>query len=181
MQFLKEDDSALVQVWPNTLAITRLRPYGSWASYKEEILGQLRVYQKVSGQTSFTRIGLRYINRLELPYRQPQGAALGAYLVSIPTVAPTIPQTYTSLLMQLDIPYEESPPMSLRLVVGTLPPEVGETLPVMLDLDMSTQADLIPSIESVPDWLDAAHRRLEQAFESSLTDKTHKELLQEIA
>src|SRR5438067_137159 len=77
MQFLREDESTLVQVWPNTLAINQLRPYGSWQAFKATILEQLAIYQKVSGQQSITRVGLRYINKLDLP---STNADLDAYL-----------------------------------------------------------------------------------------------------
>jgi uncharacterized protein (TIGR04255 family) len=181
MQFLNDEETRLVQVWPNTLAINRLKPYGSWNTYKEEILSQLKVYQQVSGQDGLTRIGLRYINRIELPASEPQGADLGAYLVSIPKVSTSIPQAYRSFLMQLDIPYEDDPPTNLRLILGTVPPQVADSVAVMLDLDMVTEPEHVPSLDSVSDWLEKAHGRLEEAFDSSLTDRTHKDLLQEIA
>ncbi len=173
MQFLREDSSALVQVQPHVLTVNQLKPYPEWPAFKALILEQLHVYTDVAKEQQLTRIGLRYINRIEIPAAKFE---LEQYFVALPSVPAGIPDTFGSFLMQVEIPHDD-PSMTLRLAVGSLPPSAADQSAVMLDLDMVT--DQAPNIDGVAAWLDTAHDRLETVFDKSLTEKTHKELLKE--
>src|SRR5258705_1897664 len=44
MQFLRDDESALIQIGPDLLAVNQLRPYQSWKAFKALILENMRIY-----------------------------------------------------------------------------------------------------------------------------------------
>jgi uncharacterized protein (TIGR04255 family) len=67
MQFLREDEKALIQVGPNMLAVNHLRPYPTWQEFLPLIRGGFEAYREAAGPEGIQRIGLRYINRIEIP------------------------------------------------------------------------------------------------------------------
>jgi uncharacterized protein (TIGR04255 family) len=177
MQFLRQDGSALIQVQPNILAVTHLRPYPEWPQFRALVLEQLATYAEVSGQRDVARLGLRYINRIQIPTVKFE---LEDYFATVPTVGAGIPDLFQSFLMRVDILHEEPPRMTLRLTLGSLPLEAPNIAPILLDLDAFTVEGDIPGIDAVPAWLNLAHDRIEAAFDKSFTDRAHRELFEEM-
>jgi uncharacterized protein (TIGR04255 family) len=140
------------------------------------ILTNFHHYLEVAEPRGLARIGLRYINRIPLP--EPT-VNLNDYFNSLPKVAEPVPQVFKGFLMQVEVPYGE-PKSSLRIVLGTVPPDSEAKYPVLLDLDMYAQEGDCPNIGDVEMWLDAVHQRVEEAFEASITDTSRTELFGEV-
>jgi uncharacterized protein (TIGR04255 family) len=175
MQFLRDDESALIQIGPDFLAVNQLHPYQSWKAFKTIILENVRIYREIADPRTLIRIGLRYINRIDIARMKMQ---LGEYFQTMPQVPKSIPQDLESFLLQIEVPYND-PVGHLRLMFGTAPPATAENLTFMLDLDFYTLADKCPPIDMADEWIEAAHSRVEEAFDASFTEKTHKEVFEE--
>jgi uncharacterized protein (TIGR04255 family) len=176
MQFVREDETALVQVGPDLLAVNQLRPYPSWEEFKKLTVEQLRIYQHVAMPKRFRRLGLRYINRIDIPGEKVD---LDEYFIMLPRIPEKVPQELNSLLLQVEIPYPR-PRGLLRLVFGTAPTKKQHEQTFMLDLDFYLEGDDLPAFERVEEWLEAAHERVKIAFDSSFTDKTHRQVFEEV-
>jgi len=155
MQFLRDDETALIQVGPDLLAINHLCPYPPWQTFKTLILENVEVYRRIAKPMALKRIGLRYINRIEIPNEKRQ---LDKYFQTLPRVPSSIPQDLQSFLLQVDVPYD-NPSGHLRLRFGTAPPGSSENLTFMLDLDFYVLADNCPPIDVAGEWIEAAHAR----------------------
>lgn len=59
-------------------------------------------------------------------------------------------------------------------------PKIPGDLAYVLDLNMYSMNDNVPSTEAILDWLEAAHERIGVAFNASFTEKAHYELFGEI-
>jgi uncharacterized protein (TIGR04255 family) len=182
-RFLTEDRSEFVQIAlsPQALSITQLVGYRGWVHFKARISLALTAYQKLLEGAKFARIGLRYINRIELP---PGRHELDDYFRFMPKAPEPIPQIFQSFLAQVQIPYggtPETPESILRLSISNTQSEVPENYAVLFDLDMFTLPGNIPEPNEVFKWLDTAHQRLEDAFDVALTEKTHTEIFEEVS
>ncbi len=168
MQFLREDERALIQVGPDLLAVNQLKPYPTWKVFKSMIENALRVYGQVANPAGFQRIGLRYINRIETPEPQVQ---IEDYLLAQPHVPEPIPQLFARWAQRVEIPFESMNGVMVLQSGSTLEAEgVGVTF--ILDLDFFTlQPDIVP-IESAMDWVERAHDEVENTFEACITDKS---------
>jgi uncharacterized protein (TIGR04255 family) len=176
IRLVREERDALLQLGPQLFTVNQLRPYPEWPKFKEVILTNFHHYLKVAEPRGFARIGLRYINRIPLP---ESTVNLNDYFNSLPKVAEPIPQVFKGFLMQVEVPYGELK-SSLRIVLGTVPPDSEAKYPVLLDLDMYAQESDCPMIGDVEMWLDAAHQSVEEAFEASITDTSRTELFGEV-
>jgi uncharacterized protein (TIGR04255 family) len=176
MQFLRENENALLQVGPDLLVINQLKPYPTWKTYKAMILKALDVYRVVAQPYGFLRIGLRYINRIDVPKSQAQ---IEDYLLALPQVPEPIPQLFASWVQRVEVPFEDANG-SLALQSGSIQQPQQEELAFLLDLDFSTLKAESIALDSAANWIEQAHDRVEQAFEASVTDET-RELFKEVS
>ncbi len=176
MQFLSDDGLALVQIAPNQLIVNRLRPYPGWNEFRAQLVDVLAAYRDVAEPQSLIRVGLRYINRIEIAAERLE---LEDYFVVAPTIPEPLPQHFGSFQKLVEVVYDD-PGMILRFLFATAATEQEGHQAFVLDLDMSPLAASCPSFENVDRWLDDAHRHVETAFDASMTEKAHKEIFLEV-
>lgn len=168
MQFVSQDEKSLVQAGPHLLSINHLAPYPGWPEFSKLIKRILDVYRDVAQSTELERIGLRYINRLEIPEAK---VTLEDYISAVPSVPEGIPDNLIRWGQRIDIPYPTENGI-LMLQTASLNPQNQGRIVFLLDIDFKTinAADLSQTMAIA--WVDKAHRILETAFEASITDKT---------
>ena len=166
MQFLRSDESALIQVAPDMISVNHLRPYSSWEEFKPLALKGLATYRGIATPQAFKRIGLRYINRID--FRQPS-IELSDYFHYYPSIPQELPQSHGPFDVRVMLSYQERDLFSLSL--RTVEPQNPDTLSLLLDLDYFMDKPEGIEFDHAPTWLEAAHATVEQAFEACITDR----------
>jgi uncharacterized protein (TIGR04255 family) len=171
IQMKRTDGSAMVQVGPHLLAVNHLRPYSDWDSFRTLILSVFEKYIQLSGGCSLARIGLRFINQIQLTRDSWK-------LKDIITVMPPLKGTLDRLLSGFYQRYEilyDSPRGILIHQTGIQETEQAKAL--MLDLDFGSM-DLqgVCDQSGVGNLLDAAHGIVYECFVASLTPEFYGEL-----
>jgi len=170
IQFRKEDGTALIQIAPDLLVVNQLKPYPTWKNFKSMILEDFNIYREVAKPKGFRRIGLRYINIFEFDKSRVE---LREYFRYYPSIPDDLPQIYTSLLVRVEFPFEDDNEI-LILTLGSMIPSNPNVTSLVLDIDYAMiKPEYIP-LDSVCEWLEKAHKRVEDAFESSITDKSRE-------
>lgn len=170
MQFLRSDERALIQVGPDLLTVNHLKPYPTWKTFKEMIVHAFNVYREIANPRGIRRIGLRYINKIEIP--EPR-VEIEDYLLAAPKVPEVVPQIFATFVQRVEIPFEQANGM-LVLQSGSMRDEHTEGTAFMLDLDFFTlQADKL-TLDSAMEWVENAHDEVERTFEACVTDKARK-------
>ncbi|HLQ27784.1 MAG TPA: TIGR04255 family protein [Ktedonobacteraceae bacterium] len=177
LQFINQDGTAVIHVGPDNLTIHQLRPYDSWEHFKARILKYLSVYRETAHPENLANVVLRYVNRIDL---SKPDFELDDYFRILPQIPNPIPQIFQGFLFNVDVPYH-SLRTSLRLVFGTVIPEGEVKNSFLLDLSMFSLNVAIPSMDEVSDWLEAAHKHLEDAFDAAFTERTHCEIFEEMS
>lgn len=177
MQFRRADGKALVQVAPNLLAVNQLQPYPTWPEFKKMILEAYSIYIELAQPNAIERIGLRYINQIDLPERSFD---LERFLQVYPNFPKGYPENYGNLLLRAEFPYEEEQEV-LVLILASAPPSEGIFSRLILDLDYGMPKVSGMALKEIDERLERAHIRIEQVFEASITDETRRLLgVQEI-
>jgi uncharacterized protein (TIGR04255 family) len=150
-------------------SLSRLRPYESWESFRTEANRVWKVYKDCTSPSSISRLGLRYINRIE-PI--PQDADSREYLKGVAAAPPG--------LKRIGFFHEEDFRSELDLAVKLrrAQPMVSSNSPgfILLDIDVMT-AD-VPSRMTDPQIFDRFEVMQElryKVFRSSVT-RTAEEL-----
>jgi uncharacterized protein (TIGR04255 family) len=168
MQFLREDERALIQVGPDLLAVNHLKPYPSWKAFKQLIVNALSVYQGIAEPKGFRRMGLRYINRIEIPETQVR---IEDYLLAVPQVPEPVPQVFATWLQRIEIPFEQA--NGVLVLQSGNPHEPDQTgVSFILDLDFFTLRPAKIALDSAMEWVERAHEETETTFEVCITDKS---------
>lgn len=176
LQFANEAHHEVIQIGPDNLSIHQLPPYDSWANFKANILEYLQMYSKAAHPTGLTNVALRYVNHIELSRGDIE---LEDYFRVMPQVPQPIPQVFPAFLLHIDIPYD-SPVSGLRIIFGTVVPRTTEDFAYVLDFNMFSANNAVPSNDHISDWLEIAHERIEVAFDASFTERAHHELFGEV-
>lgn len=143
--------------------LSRLEPYATW----DEFLGEARrvwiEYVATAQPQRVVRIGVRYINRLDLPIEDDFDLYLGAG----PRVPTTMPQLVSGFFSQIMVPYSD---LNASALV-TLRHEGGRG-PVVLDIDVMAEG-LTYSPEDDSLWAKVHQFReiKNDAFFGSITEK----------
>jgi len=166
IMFFTSDRKMLVQVGTRLLVVNALKPYPHWEGFKPRIemaWKSLRATIEVHG---LERIGLRYINHIELP---AQGVELSEYFEFYPFVGQRLPQQVVSFIAGVEFSYADGRDhcrVQLTPILGS----VGKHL-LMLDLDYFVARPRSVEVAKVIDWIEEAHNRVEEMFEGCITEK----------
>jgi uncharacterized protein (TIGR04255 family) len=161
-----EDRQRLAQLGPSFLAVNRLRPYVGWEEeFRDTILARFGEIQAEYGFQSVQRIGLRYINKIDLPDTSPRWG--NWFKVALPVPSHLGAQ---GGVFQTHFRHALNEQTECILNFGTLVPSPPGVASVMLDIDVVWQgqigaSDLASKLEAVHD----PHRDL---FEAYLLDST---------
>ncbi len=166
IQYLQEDEKLFMQVGSNVLTVNRLAPYANWQEFKPLIQQAFQAYSRQASPKAITRIGLRYINRIELPGDKVD---LKALLEFRPHVGDALPKDHTSFTVGAEFLFEGNRDV-LRLQVATAKPERESRLALILDLDYFSLLPDRTISDDIAQWLEVAHGHIEDAFEASITD-----------
>ena len=165
MIFSRQDNSALIQIAPNSFTINNLIPYQGWSVFKKLIIEYLGIYIKIAKPKRIKRIGLRYINKFE---NISNIDSLADYL----NVEPKMPMNHPiiNFFIRNELAYNDAESTLICNVGLVSDKEIGKNY-VILDLDFSTASNKYTLISDYIDWIDKAHFYIEESFNSFITEK----------
>jgi len=146
--------------------VNHLDPYPSWTAFRPLIAMALDAHRRVIQPTGIHRIGLRYINRIVFP--QPR-VMLEDYFEVYPKLGPQLPSDHGTFIVGLQFAFADGRD-ALTLKLQTAAPEIDGERVVSLDIDYFLITPGAVSMDTVLEWIEAAHAQVEQVFEASITD-----------
>lgn len=159
------DRKTLVQLGPRLLAVSVLKPYPSWEGFKPHIEMAWKALGVVVEVKGIQRIGLRYINRIELPFRTVK---VEDYFDFYPFVGLRLPQQMTSFIVVAEFPYAEGRD---RCRVQLFTESVSEPQSAfILDIDYFLAYPRGIAVQNALQWVEEAHAQVEKVFEGCIKD-----------
>ena len=177
VQLVEQEGRRMVGVGPNVLSIHMLRPYqdtlnaeqGGWQEFGPRIAAALKAYRDVAQPEGINQIGVRYINKIEIPLTNIK---IEEYLNCVHLKTEGLPEQYVNFLSRVEYVYEDK--ARLVLSYGLLDAS-SNGVDCLLDLDVIWQRGDTPiewkaSLEIASDL----HERAGMAFEAIVTDKARE-------
>jgi uncharacterized protein (TIGR04255 family) len=148
------------------IALHRLSPYTSWTAIQPCALQVWNEYVSVANPEAVTRLGLRYINRIELP--SPPGP-LDQYLTSPPTAPPDFPPIITAFFNRITTTDpKRGCSAHITHAIDTSP---ASGLPILyVDIDVFRQGEWTPRSNEIEAMLEQLHGFKNELFFSLLTE-----------
>lgn len=165
--FLSEDGNEFVQVDSRLLAINRLKPYLSWEAFKPHIELAFRSVMDVLGIHDIQRIGLRYINRIEIP---SMSVTLDDYFDFRPYTGDRLPKEMSAFRLGSLFAFQEGRDVC-KVELANAIAERLETTAFVLDIDYFLSEPQVVPPDQALSWAAQAHGQVESVFESCVTDR----------
>ena len=134
------DDTEISSIRTNGIAVSQLAPYRSWEKLFERLKRDLSVIDNVIGTRLAVRLGVRFINRIDVPLDDNRIAEHERYLaahVRLPASIPSVMNFY----FNVHIPVPEVAGVAI-VQSGVLPPAIEGKASFSLDIDLSRTHDL---------------------------------------
>jgi uncharacterized protein (TIGR04255 family) len=166
-----DDQSEVVLVKSGSLTTARLPPYPGWDTLFGNARDNWSVWRSATPAFGVSRIGVRYINRIDLP---GGSIRLEDYLKFHPRVGEGILGPMMGYLMQATVPTYR--PEWVARLTSTLitPPPVPDCNSVLLDIDVFRLGDLPRKEDELWAVVDEAHALKNDLFERCITDATRE-------
>jgi uncharacterized protein (TIGR04255 family) len=163
------DGTKVLNVAPRYLGTAHLAPYEGWERLYEEARANWEIWLKITGWQPVARIGVRYINRIDIPGSQMFN--LGDYLTFRPSLPTSINSAIGQFAMNALIPLGVDE-LKVVLNAGSTQSPLINHASLLLDLDISRDSDLPKDEAGLWDLINRIRVRKNEVFESCITSKT---------
>jgi uncharacterized protein (TIGR04255 family) len=153
-----------------------LAPYDRWESLRDEAFRVWKLYSSITNPVRVTRVGVRFINRLDFPNLDGAGVELDQYLRTAPRIAPELPQHLESFFLRLQIVFAGDPPAKVTITEMVVTPFTPDVVSVLLDIDAFVQG-LDISTDAAWPIIERLRHEKNSAFEYSISDATRQLIL----
>ncbi len=168
-------NSALQQniiIRENSIIVGRLAPYPGWDLFFAEVWDAFRAVRRRLGYRKVTRVGMRYVNRIDIPYQEDNSPPnwreyVRSGFVDLPLLGMTSPTNY---LAQGDF----FPPGGWAKVVvrtATAQPVLIRHLSLLLDFDVFVDVDVPQSEVELEKLFERLRDLKNEVFMACITPK----------
>lgn len=170
-----DDRKTFIQLGPRLLAVNALRPYPTWEGFKPKIERAFESLSRTVEIGGLERIGLRYINQIEIPSSMFK---IENYLQFYVLLGPQLPQDLADFIARGEFVYADGRDRC-RVELKPAPSRDPQRTTLMLDIDYFLARQKAVEAHAAINWIEAAHDRVEQVFEGCITDSL-RNLFQEV-
>lgn len=172
LRYRSADEKYIAQFHDNRFIFSRLKPYESWDRFYDEGMRLWSSYIELAKPASIQRIGLRYINRIQLPVNE---LFFENYLHPAPATPKDFGLPFLNFLHQ-DTFVVPGHPYAINITKTIQPPKIQDLqgLSLILDIDVSTNQELDFDMDLLEQRLMDMRWLKNKVFFNSITDKTMK-------
>ncbi len=163
------DSKYVAQFTRDGFALSRLRPYESWSEFHKEAIRLWTIHVGLAEPTEIDRLGVRFINRLELPMGNG-GVELDDYFVRL---AHPVDEMPTRGFFYRDVLGVPGHPYLVNVIRTVLTSETSDPLraSVLLDIDALCPAPFGADMDSIERRLADLHWLKNSVFFRLMKDK----------
>jgi uncharacterized protein (TIGR04255 family) len=149
MRFARDDGSRLLRLSRDLLVVNQLLPYTRYEEWREVVHTARGVYRQLAEPAGIDRLGVRYINRVNVP---GSGIRMEDYFRVYPEVPQELGEAHGPFLLQLLL-HSVCRGHQLTLTLGLSLPQQPGTTSVLLDLyDVMPRGGETPSARFGACW-----------------------------
>lgn len=167
VRFRSADEKTLVQFNRDGFVFSRLAPYQNWAAFSDEGLHLWRIYCNLAKPEEINRLGLRFINRIELPAGEGD---LGKYISPAPQSPRGIDLPFFGFLYQETLAVPEHH-YAINLIRTIQPPQDNGGIAIIVDIDVFTVQGVMFDEKRVAGMLEDMRWLKNKIFFGSVTDQ----------
>lgn len=152
------------------LSIHILRPYSHWEDFKARINDALNIYVDTIKPTGITRIGVRYINQIDI---KKKTIMLKDYFISAPRTPESLPVNMTGFFSRAEHIYKDKPIKLMQTFTSAEAPKENSSFILDLDVISEFSNDPLP-LKHAMSCIEDLRQRKRNAFEAFITEQTRE-------
>lgn len=166
-----DNQTDIVSISQNALAVARLAPYLGWDTLHKQFITAWKSWKKVAKTKPISRIGVRYINRIDI-LRGENGINLEDYLTFCPKTPDFGNFPITEYLIQVTQQTNES--WFTTITSRAIPSPLVNCMSLLLDIDVFRIKDIPLKDEDLWVVISEAHTIKNTVFQNCITQKTEE-------
>jgi uncharacterized protein (TIGR04255 family) len=166
--FKSTKENKVVQSRKDGFTFNKLKPYEKWALFKPEAKEFWDLYLNLVKPERINKLGLRYINRIELPLPFDD---FKEYILTRPEIAPNLPQNINHFLLRIVISKPEIKAVSIVILTIEEPTKENK-LPLIIDISVVHESNYSVENPNIWDIFENLREFKNEVFFNSITDKT---------
>ena len=167
-----EDQTQIVLVWPAAFVFSQLAPYPGWEVFFERFSRDWSVWKRTLGYRKISRIGVRYINRIDIPVATAAIIQQEDYLNIYPHLPPAFdPITAYNVVAQLPVP---DIGCVLTLNSSAAPSPLLGHAAFIVDQDIAKEGDPPQNDEAIYALLNQIRVKKNDIFEACITPRARE-------
>lgn len=170
LRLSSKDELDIVTINKNAFAVSRLAPYPGWEQFYARFHHDFELFTDQFGRRTFTRAGMRYINRLDIPLGAPDARHFINVYPQLPEFDRSSPRTFA--LTSTFVLEEEG--LGVTLQSATVESPVPKCTSLVIDIDVFAESDLPMRYDMWESKLKKMREVKNHIFERSITDDARK-------
>lgn len=167
-KFSSDDMTQQLVISDISFVVSQLAPYTGWEQFKQRIMRDWSNWRSIFSHQPIERVGMRYINRIDLPIEAPV-VRYEDYVTVYPTLPALLdPCSYHSVNVRVVLEDIQS---ELNLKSAVVDSPLPGHLAMVLDLDISRVYQAQPSDDELYSYISQARIKKNEIFEACITDK----------
>jgi len=168
-------DTKVLQIKHKNFSSSQLKPYTTWSEFRSNTKSLWDSYVEITRVENVERIGLRYINRIDIPSNH---FAMEEYFSLYPHMDDQlVKESLSGFFMQVSVPQATKPSATgknARAIInmGLTPPALDGHTSILLDIDVSAEVQLGSNSNDIWEILNHFRTVKNTLFESSITNQT---------
>ena len=151
------------EVRPAVFSASQLAPYCGWDAFLSRFGDNWAVAESILGHRKLSRIGVRFINRIDIPGEIDD---VGRWVQAGPTLPARLPRP-TAFTLHTVLPLDEA---QANILVATAPSPLPHHSAILLDIDVYTGGAIDDQPEARLEILQDFRVKKNHIFESCITD-----------
>lgn len=173
-RLVNKEGTAILSLTNQAVSYSRVAPYPGWAEFSAGASAVFKSAHDIIGYTPLGRIGVRYINRLDIPIAQEDGLIKPFQLQDYILVHPQYPEDALpslQLFIMQCVFFIQRIECSVTINVASVPSPVPHHAGLMFDIDVGRNTNVPQILEESHNLLNDIRKEKNRIFASCLTDK----------
>ncbi len=169
-----DDQTSVAIVNPASLAAASLAPYPGWGVFRERLQAVLETWNAIAPRYDIQRVGVRTINRIDIPQESAAAIKLDDYIAFRPEVDAITSRPLTGYFVQATLPTVVDHWSATINSTMLMPPPLLQHRSILLDIDVFRMEQIPMNVKELWPIIEQARGIKNDLFERCITEKTRE-------
>jgi len=170
-RFSSEDMTEMLLLNDSSISVAQLAPYSGWDDFIDRFKKNWSDWKRIAGFNEIKRIGVRYINRLDIPAPDKK-IKVENYLKLYPEIPEELGVTHMYAVQTMH--YLEDIKSHLKINTAQVDSPKPKHIAILIDQDLSREVELPQNDAGLITYLKAVRDKKNNIFEACVTDEARK-------